>query len=68
VARAESVQERAQNATHMCIVVDDEEAELAEIEADHDAIRSREPTLSPSGAVFRSFGTETHSLLIFVDA
>jgi hypothetical protein len=58
------MQEGAQDATHMRIVVDDEETQLAEIYADHDAIRSREATASSCGAVFRSLGIE--SALLFI--
>ena len=35
-ARAEAVQQRAQDAPHMGVVVDDEEAQPVEIDADHD--------------------------------
>ena len=41
VARAKAMQQRAQDAAHMRVVVDDEKAKPVEIDADHDAIRSR---------------------------
>ena len=37
LARAEAVQQRAQNPAHMGVVVDDEETQAVEIDADHDA-------------------------------
>ena len=40
LARAEAVQQRAQDAPHMRVVVDDEEAQPVEIDADHDAIQA----------------------------
>ena len=36
-ARAEAVQQRAQNPAHMGVVVDDEETQAVEIDADHAA-------------------------------
>jgi len=47
VACAKSVQQRAQDAPHMRVVVDDQKTKLVEIDADHDAMRSRR---QPSGA------------------
>jgi hypothetical protein len=38
-ARTESVQQRAQDAPHMCVVVDDEKTQPIEIDADHTASR-----------------------------
>jgi hypothetical protein len=37
LARAEGVQQRPQDAAHVRIVVADEEAQLVEIDAEHDA-------------------------------
>ena len=50
VARAEAMQQRAQDAPHVHIVVDDEEAELVEVDADHGVIRSRTRRSSPCGS------------------
>src|SRR3989304_1852659 len=40
-ARAEAVQQRAQDAPHMRVVVDDEKTQAVEIDADHGAPRPR---------------------------
>ncbi len=37
IARAEAVQQRAHDAPHMGVVVDDEKAQAVEIDADHKA-------------------------------
>ena len=39
-ARAEAVQQRAQDAPHVRVVVDDEEAQPVEIDADHENSRA----------------------------
>ena len=41
VARAKAVQQRADNAPHVGVVVDHEEAQAIEIDADHGALGSR---------------------------
>ena len=41
VARAEAMQQRADDAPHMGVVVDDEEAQAVEIDADHGAPKGR---------------------------
>ncbi len=41
VARAEAVQQRAHDAPHVRVVVDDEETQAVEIDADHGASRGR---------------------------
>src|SRR5271154_2461413 len=49
---AETVQQRAHDAPHMGVVVDDEEAQTVEIDADHKAWRARvEPSLAAEGKV-----------------
>ena len=49
VARAEAMQQRADDAPHMGVVVDHEEAQAVEIDADHGASTSR-ATRRPTAA------------------
>ena len=52
-ARAEAVQQRAQDAPHMRVVVDDEKTQAVEIDADHGAPRPRGcpiPSVKATGA------------------
>ena len=49
VARAEPVQQRAQDAPHMRVVVDDKKSDFVEIDADHNAVPGSDGTLPKQG-------------------